>query len=167
MGRGAPSCPFPPVPNVLWFLKTVLHFSGKQLLGLVGCWLELEFQCLSSGRLSLRGHVGQKSLGMYFDAEVAEGPGEGCCGRPQSSKYLEVATLKSKTWKAVGRMVSPASLKLSRQDWRRWKVEGKTGQQGRAQAGQVWPRRQGWQAQTLRCMGLCPPQGSHPLELTP
>lgn len=56
---GGPSCPFPPVPSVLWFLKTVLHFSGKQVLGLVGCWLELEFQCLSSGRLSLRGHVGQ------------------------------------------------------------------------------------------------------------
>lgn len=84
----------------------------------------------------------KRSLGMYFDAEVAESPGEGCCGRPQSSKYLEVATLKSKTWKAVGGMVSPASLKLSRQDWRRWKVERKTGQQGRAQAGQVWPRRQ-------------------------
>lgn len=143
-GGGAPGCPSPPVPSMLQFLKTVPHFSGKWVLGLVGCWFELELQCLSPGRLSLRGRVGQKSLGMYFGIEAAEGPGEGCCGRPQSSRYLEVATIRSRTWKAVGRMVSPASLKLSRQDWRRQEVEGKTGQQGRAQTGQALPRRQGW-----------------------
>ena len=63
-------------------------------------------------------------------------------------------------------MVFPASLKLSRQDWRRQKVEGKTGQQDRAKTGQTLPRRQGWRVQTLGCVGLCLPWGSHPLELT-
>ena len=45
--------------------------------------------CLSSGLLSLLCPVGQKSLGMHFDVEAAEGLAEGCCGRPRDSGAWE------------------------------------------------------------------------------
>lgn len=126
----------------------------------MGCWLELEFQCLSSGRLSLRGQ-GTKVPGMYFDAEVVEGPGEGCCGRPQSSKYLEVATLKEQNLEGCRKNGVPCLSEAIKAGLE--KVEGRKGNgpAGQGQAGQVWPRRQGWQAQTL-LHGPLPATGQPP-----